>query len=69
MRLSGSNTAAVPGMDCWYVFVLLSKFYVACRSTSTSFAPLLIMLLVEYTIHTTATGVPKFFTTRRIIQL
>ena len=72
MRLSDSNTDAVPYMDYWYVVVLMSMFDVADRSTSTAVALL----------HTTVDYVARricyycqvcpncfFDTTRRIIHL
>ena len=72
MRLSDSNTDAVPYMDYWYVVVLMSMFDVADRSTSTAVALL----------HTTVDYVARricyycqvcpnclFDTTRRIIDL
>ena len=36
VRLSDANTAAVPYIDYWYVFVVLSKFYVALQKCNYS---------------------------------
>ena len=68
VRLSDAYTAAVPYMDYWYVFVVLSKFEVAVQKHNYSCCNCCTALLITFYWSNILLlpGVPKYFSTPHI---